>query len=99
MASVEYLIKQFLTPDKKDLDLSNQNLSDKGVIQLAGSKQLKRLTKLRLPNNNIGDEGAIVIADSEIFKNLVELDFYGNVISDEGVKAIASSPYMAKLKK
>ena len=69
MASVEYLIKQFLTPDKKDLDLSNQNLRDKGVIQLAGSKQLKRLTKLRLPNNNIGDEGAIVIADSEIFKN------------------------------
>ena len=70
MASVEYLIKQFLSPDKKDLDLSNQNLSDKGAIQLAESKQLKKLTKLRLPNNNIGDEGAIVIADSKIFKNM-----------------------------
>ncbi len=86
MASVEYLIKQFLTPDKKNLDLSNQNIGDKGAITLSKSKSIKRLKKLMLPNNNIGDEGIIAIANSENFKNLTDLDIYGNVISDDGVK-------------
>ena len=40
MASVEYLIKQFLTPDKKNLDLSNQNIGDKGAIKLSKAKNL-----------------------------------------------------------
>ena len=92
MASVEYLIKQFLSPDKKVLDLSNQVLGDKGAVTLAKSKQLKRVKRLALANNNISDEGAIAIANSEKFKNLTELDFYGNVISDDGVKAIAECP-------
>ena len=92
MASVEYLIKQFLSEDKKILDLSNQVLGDKGAVALAKSKHLKRVTRLTLANNNISDEGAIAIANSEKFKKLIELDFYGNVISDDGVKAIAESP-------
>ena len=99
MASVEYLIKQFLSPDKKVLDLSNQVLGDKGAMALAKSKHLKRVVRLTLANNNISDEGAIAIANSEKFKKLTELDFYGNVISDDGVKAIAESPSMANLKK
>ncbi len=70
MASVEYLIKQFLTPDKKTLDLSNQNLEDKGAVALTKSKQLKRLKRLTLPNNNISDEGAIAIANCDNFKRL-----------------------------
>ena len=32
MASVEYLIKQFLSEDKRTLDLSNQNLGDEGAL-------------------------------------------------------------------
>ena len=43
MASVEYLIKQFLSEDKKSLDLSNQVLGDKGAVSLAKAKQLKRV--------------------------------------------------------
>ena len=46
MASVEYLIKQFLSSDKKVLDLSNQVLGDKGAVTLAKSKQLKRVKRL-----------------------------------------------------
>ena len=101
MASVEYLIKQFISIDKRVLDLSNYNLGDKGTAGLTRSPQLKRskLRWLRLPNNNISDEGAKEIANCEYFKNLTELDLYGNVISDDGVKAIANSPHMAKLKK
>jgi len=38
VASVEYLIKQFLSEDKKNLDLSNQVLGDKGAVALAKSK-------------------------------------------------------------
>ena len=53
MASVEYLIKQFLSPDKKVLDLSNQVLGDKGAMALAKSKHLKRVVRLTLANNNI----------------------------------------------
>ena len=43
MASVEYLIKQFLTPDKKNLDLSNQNIGDKGAIKLSKAENLSKL--------------------------------------------------------
>jgi len=46
VASVEYLIKQFLSEDKKILDLSNQVLGDKGAVALAKSKHLKRVTRL-----------------------------------------------------
>ena len=46
MASVEYLIKQFLSEDKKVLDLSNQVLGDKGAVVLAKSKHLKRGHKI-----------------------------------------------------
>ena len=67
VASVEYLIKQFLSEDKKILDLSNQVLGDKGAVALAKSKHLKRVTRLTLANNNISDEGAIAIANSEKF--------------------------------
>lgn len=58
MASTEYLIKQFLSPDKRSLDLSNYNLGDKGVREITQSPQLKRgkLRSLRLPNNSISDE-------------------------------------------
>ena len=63
MASVEYLIKQFLTPDKKNLDLSNQNIGDKGAIKLSKAKNLSKLKKLILPNNNISDEGITAIAN------------------------------------
>ena len=73
MASVEYLIKQFLTPDKKNLDLSNQNIGDKGAVQLSTSKNLRKLKKLILPNNNISDEGIAAIANSENFKHLTDL--------------------------
>jgi len=101
LASIEYLIKQFLSPDKRLLDLSNYHIGDKGCESLVQSSQLKRgkLRQLRLPNNDISDEGAKVLAECEFFKNLTELDLYGNVISDDGVKAIASSPHLKKLKK
>ncbi len=99
VASVEYLIKQFLTPDKKNLDLSNQNIGDKGAIKLSQSKDLRQLKKLVLPNNNISDEGVVAIANSENFKQLTDLDIYGNVISNDGVKAIAESPHMSNLRK
>lgn len=101
VASVEYLIQQFLSPDKRSLDLSNYNLGDKGAREVTQSPQLKRgkLRSLRLPNNNISDEGVKDIANCEYFKNLTELDLYGNVISDDGVKAIASSPHFTRLKK
>ena len=101
VASTEYLIKQFLSPDKRSLDLSNYNLGDKGAREITQSPQLKRgkLRSLRLPNNSISDEGAKDIANCEYFKNLTELDLYGNVISDDGVKAIATSPNFARLKK
>ena len=34
MASTEYLIKQFLSLDRRRLDLSNYNIGDKGVSEL-----------------------------------------------------------------
>ena len=93
MASVEYLIKQFLSEDKKILDLSNQVLGDKGAVALAKSKYLKRVTRLTLANNNISDEGAIAIANSEKFKKLIELDFYGNVIIISSRKLLQLTEY------
>jgi Ran GTPase-activating protein (RanGAP) involved in mRNA processing and transport len=99
MASVEYLIKQYVSADRKKLNLSNFNLGDKGAIMLAKSKELSRLERLGLPNNNIGDEGAAALATSPLLKNLIELDLYGNVIGDDGVKALFNSPYLTKLKK
>lgn len=99
MASVEYLIKQYLSPDRKKLNLSNFNLGDKGAVMLAKSKEVGRLQRLGLPNNNIGDEGATALANSQLLKNLIELDLYGNVIGDDGVKALFNSPYLTRLKK
>ena len=66
MASVEYLIKQYLSDNKRSLDLSNFNLGDKGAAILAQSQSLSKLRRLSLPNNSIGDEGAISLANSEI---------------------------------
>ena len=74
MASIEYLIKQFMTPDKKSLDLSNQQIGDKGAIKLSEYKSFRKLKRLILPNNNISDEGISAIANSEKFKHLIELD-------------------------
>ena len=99
MASVEYLIKQYLSADRKKLNLSNFNLGDKGAVMLAKCKELSRLQRLGLPNNNIGDEGATALANSELFKNLRDLDLYGNVIGDDGVKALLNSPYLSRLRK
>ena len=72
MASVEYLIKQFLSPDKKSLDLSNQTLGDKGAVTLSNSKQLKRVKRLTLANNNISDRTVITSLESS-FRGRLEI--------------------------
>ena len=42
MASVDYLIKQYLSEDKRTLDLSNFNFGDKGASTLAKSEKLNK---------------------------------------------------------
>ena len=73
-------------PRLQGLDLSYNEIGDKGAIELAdGLKDCKSLQSLNLKGNKIGDEGSIGLADKlKDCKSLQSLDLVGNNIGDEG---------------
>ncbi|XP_036420381.1 protein NLRC5-like isoform X2 [Colossoma macropomum] len=82
-----------LYPHLKELDLSNNNLQDSGVVQLtAGLKNpMSTLKIMRLSNCSITEKGCAAVA-SALGTNpshLIELDLCGNKIGHSGVKQLS----------
>uniref|UniRef100_A0A8C1XSP6 NACHT domain-containing protein n=1 Tax=Cyprinus carpio TaxID=7962 RepID=A0A8C1XSP6_CYPCA len=76
----------------KDLDLSNNNLQDSGVMLLSGGlKENCKLEKLRLSNCSISEEGykALASALRSNPSHLIELDLRGNEPGQSGVKQLS----------
>ncbi|KAL1251653.1 hypothetical protein QQF64_019449, partial [Cirrhinus molitorella] len=75
----------------KDLDLSNNNLEDSGVMLLSdGLKENCKLEKLCLSNCNVTEEGykALASALRSNPSHLIELDLTGNDPGQSGVKEL-----------
>jgi uncharacterized protein (TIGR02996 family) len=76
------------------LDLSANDLGDKGASLLASLPALARLRELDLSNSKMGAKGAMALAASPGVARLSRLALYYNEIGDAGAKALASSPYL-----
>ena len=80
----------------KDLDISSNNIDNKGAKLLAKSlKNCNSLERINLSNNNIKSSGVAAIFESSgvavIFENLKELDVSSNSIDNKGAKLLAKS--------
>lgn len=66
------------------LELSANNIGDRGVQALAASKFLSHLKRLDLRRNNITDRGAEVLAESARLGGLAHLNLDQNAIWEDG---------------
>ena len=70
-----------------------------GLLALATSSALTKLTSLNLVDNRIGDQGALAIANSDILSNLIYLHLGGNRVKSEATKtALRESKNLSQLK-
>ena len=79
------------------LDFGGNRIGDAGVQALAGSPQLKNLTRLELGVNRIGEAGARALAASTHLTNLTHLDLGNNQISEAGARSFADSQHLTNL--
>ena len=81
------------------LDLTNNNITSKGVNFMTASSNFLNLFELILDDNDMDDASAIIIANSHSFKNLTTLSVHGNRIGKEGKEALTqlASQQMPKL--
>jgi hypothetical protein len=73
-------------PNLKELDISNNDLGDEGVIKLVSGQGLANLDSLKISHNKFGDEGAKAIATK--LTELTFLDMSSNTVSDVGMNEI-----------
>jgi uncharacterized protein (TIGR02996 family) len=81
------------------LDLSGNEIGDRGVIALAGSPRLAGLVVLHLGWNSTGPTGARALADSPHLRSLTRLSLGmgRTTLGDEGATALAASPHLRRL--
>ncbi len=82
----------------ESLYLLGCEIGTNGVVLLAESTSLRKLTVLALTGNNLGDEGAQALANSTTLAALTTLDLCANGIGDAGALALAQSTHLKKLK-
>jgi Leucine-rich repeat (LRR) protein len=70
---MEYFSKCDFLKNLTDLNLSNNNISDKGMEYFSKCDFLKNLTHLYLSNNNISDKGMEYFSKCDFLKNLTHL--------------------------
>lgn len=88
-------IKKQIDLNKKSLDLSSCEISNKDIILICSYlRDNSFITTLSLSNSNIGDEGAKVLG---LNTKLKSLDLRFNNISSTGAKAISLIPTLYKL--
>jgi uncharacterized protein (TIGR02996 family) len=66
-----------------ELDLSDVNLGDNGVIAIARSSGFPLLRKLILSNTGVSDAGVTALADATGMPRLDTLYLFGNTVSEE----------------
>jgi uncharacterized protein (TIGR02996 family) len=92
------LVESSLLRHVGELDLSANNLGDRGPMLLARSPHVGRLDALDLGFNDIGSPGLRALADSPGLGGLRSLRVNDNPgIEASGIRAVAESPYLAAL--
>mgnify|MGYP000856791752 FL=1 len=81
------------------LDLSQNNIGDKGVSLIGENDSWCNLKKLDLSANKISDAGAEAIGKNDIWRYLQELNLAQNQIGDQGVLSIEKSLTFRNLSK
>jgi uncharacterized protein (TIGR02996 family) len=82
----------------RELDLSDNNLSDRGPILLARSPHADRLDTLDLSYNDVSSAGLRALADSPTLGNLRSLRLNDNPRIDmAGISGLAESPHLSSL--
>ncbi len=79
-------------PTLKDLSMQNNNLSSKGVIEIA---KIPHLTIINLSYNGIDDEGALALSS---LASLEKLNISVNKIGNKGLIALLNNTSIRKLK-
>ncbi len=77
------------------LDLRHSDLSDDGLIALAGCEL--RLRSLHLQRNRFTARGVAALVSSKICAQLEHLDLRHNAIGSDGAAAVARSPHLGGL--
>ena len=95
--SIEELIRDRLSADKKTLDLSGTNIGTRGAKVLAGMSLFLNVETLLLQGNKIKYAGMKSLAKSPHSVNLKHLDLWGNMIGDMGLKVLSESSYIKGL--
>ena len=95
--SLEKLILDRLSADKKTLDLSGVNIGSRGAKILAGMSFLSDVETLLLQGNKIKFSGIKALSKSPHSANLKNLDLWGNMIGDMGLKMLSESVFIKGL--
>src|SRR5262249_13222096 len=77
------------------LDVSGNEIHDKGIAALARSRDLGQLSDLALSHNRFGPAGARDLGASPFLAGLTFLDLASNRLGDEGVAALTPRPLAA----
>ena len=64
----------------EDLDLSNNNITWRGAVQLFRCDKFKNLKRLYLNDNNIANKGALALVEASFLGGLSVLDIHFNAI-------------------
>jgi hypothetical protein len=80
-----------------ELDLMDQELSDRHIKALAGWPCLAKVRRLDLTGNAFTEAGAKVLARSPYLRNLAELNLSHTDIGDAGWRVLLASPNLANL--
>jgi len=92
------LVQSPLLSHIRELDLSGNDLGNRGPILLSKSKYLTRLDALDLSFNEFGDKGLEALANSPIFGKLESLQITDNgEFGVPGLRALANSQYLSEL--
>jgi uncharacterized protein (TIGR02996 family) len=92
------LVQSPLLSHIRELDLSGNELGNRGPILLSKSKHLVRLDALDLSFNEFGDKGLQALADSPVLGTLRSLQITDNGgFGVPGLRALANSPHLTEL--
>jgi uncharacterized protein (TIGR02996 family) len=80
------------------LDLSQQKVSDAGLVGLAASGGYTHLEELQLSENEIGDTGVLALVGATQLQRLTTLRLSGNHIGPAGARALAGWSSLTRLK-